>query len=84
MLSGAARALSQLVKHSAALVQCGLPKNSALSSYPIPTHPSTGLQIFRRGAEKLRQYRIILSADTAREVRQMLSQKRRQYFVLQR
>ena len=30
------------------------------------------------------QYRIILSADTAREVQQMLSQKRRQYFVLQR
>ena len=27
--------------------------------------------------EKLRQYRIILSADTASEVRQMLSQKRR-------
>ena len=32
----------------------------------------------------LRQYRIILSADTASEVRQMLTQKRRQYFVLQR
>ena len=29
----------------------------------------------------IRQYRIILSADTASEVRQMLSQKRRQYFV---
>ena len=29
----------------------------------------------------LRQYRIILSADTVSEVRQMLSQKRRQYFV---
>ena len=27
--------------------------------------------------KKLRQYRIILSADTASEVRQMLSQKRR-------
>ena len=27
--------------------------------------------------EKLRQYRIILSADTASEVRQLLSQKRR-------
>ena len=33
-------------------------------------------QISRR-AEKLRQYRIILSADTASEVRQMPSQKRR-------
>ena len=32
----------------------------------------------------LRQYRIILSANTASEVRQLLSQKRRQYFVLQR
>jgi len=28
-------------------------------------------------AKDLRQYRIILSADTASEVRQMLSQKRR-------
>ena len=28
-------------------------------------------------ATQLRQYRIILSADTASEVRQMLSQKRR-------
>ena len=28
-------------------------------------------------SEVLRQYRIILSADTASEVRQMLSQKRR-------
>ena len=32
----------------------------------------------------LRQYRIILSADTASEVRQLLSQKRRQYFVYYR
>ena len=31
-----------------------------------------------------RQYRIILSADTASEVRQMLSQKRRKYWMLQR
>ena len=29
------------------------------------------------GSKKLGQYRIILSADTASEVRQMLSQKRR-------
>ena len=29
----------------------------------------------------IRQNRIILSADTASEVRQLLSQKRRQYFV---
>ena len=29
------------------------------------------------GKEELGQYRIILSADTASEVRQMLSQKRR-------
>ncbi len=34
-----------------------------------------------QGIKKLGQYRIILSADTASEVRQMLSQKRRQYFV---
>ena len=32
-------------------------------------------------AQITRQYRIILSADTASEVRQLLSQKRRQYFV---
>ena len=31
----------------------------------------------KRMAGSLRQYRIILSADTASEVRQMLSQKRR-------
>ncbi|MEF2874806.1 MAG: hypothetical protein U0O46_10665, partial [Gemmiger qucibialis] len=30
----------------------------------------------------IRQYRIILSADTASEVRQMPSQKRRSYWIL--
>ena len=35
-------------------------------------------------ADTLGQYRIILSADTASEVRQMPSQKRRQYFVYYR
>ena len=32
---------------------------------------------FPRGGKALGQYRIILSADTASEVRQLLSQKRR-------
>ena len=34
-----------------------------------------------KGSALYRQYRIILSADTASEGRQLLSQKRRQYFV---
>ena len=34
-------------------------------------------ELYKEGATELGQYRIILSADTASEVRQMLSQKRR-------
>ena len=34
-------------------------------------------ELYEEGATELGQYRIILSADTASEVRQMLSQKRR-------
>jgi len=33
--------------------------------------------LYKAKRQNLRQYRIILSADTASEVRQMLSQKRR-------
>jgi len=33
--------------------------------------------IYAQSGQKYRQYRIILSADTASEVRQLLSQKRR-------
>jgi hypothetical protein len=37
----------------------------------------SGLSSRHRGAKKDGQYRIILSADTASEMRQLLSQKRR-------
>ena len=40
----------------------------------IKTPPARGLG---SNGKMLRQYRIILSADTASEVRQLLSQKRR-------
>ena len=43
---------------------------------PVMTYKA----VFRNGQDRslqIRQYRIILSADTASEVRQLLSQKRR-------
>ena len=39
--------------------------------------PPAGMSYSKQTGDYLRQYRIILSADTASEVRQMLSQKRR-------
>ena len=39
--------------------------------------PPAGMSYSKQTGGYLRQYRIILSADTASEVRQMLSQKRR-------
>ena len=66
---------------------------------PLPRHNKTGallpqcagfvygINVQEKGNGwklKLEEYRTILSADTASEVRRLLSKKRREYFVLQR
>ena len=58
------------------------------SNNPYPPEASADLKHYAGSEQnfyrRIRQHRTILSADTASEARQMLSKKRRQYFVYYR
>ena len=68
------------------LIHCLQTGGSPFPSLSNPKNPPGRAAYLQNsaGSVLIRRYRIILSADTVSEVQQMLSQKRRQYFVLQR